>query len=65
MKLLKSNESHIYFLLLILFVFVNIFLVSDWQSDRKIKDLENKLQEQQLDIQELYLRTEELFKRIK
>lgn len=65
MKLLKSNESHIYFLLLILFVFVNIFLVSDWHTDRKIKDLENKLQEQQADIEELYLRSEELFKRIK
>lgn len=65
MKLLKSNESHIYFLLFILFVFVNIFLLSDWHTDRKIKDLENKLQEQQTDIEELYLRTEELFKRIK
>ena len=65
MKLLKSNESHIYFLLFMLYFYVTVFLLSDWHTDRKIKDLENKLQEQQADIEELYLRSEELFKRIK
>lgn len=65
MKLLKSNESHVYFLFFMLYFYVAVFLLSDWHTDRKIKDLENKLQEQQADIEELYLRSEELFKRIK
>lgn len=65
MKLINSNEEHIYFLLLILFVFVVIFLASDRYTDRKIKELEYKIQAQKADIEELYLRSDELFKRIK